>query len=138
MAETNVKIGFKIDGLDGYITDLKELQSALSKADSETSDLSKETDKLSKSQKDAKKEIDKTTSTIGGLNKKLNGLQAELNQPEIGSEAFVTLQGKITDTEKELDKAKTGSLSFGDTGLLNRLNLVMLTFGASELLIESG
>lgn len=46
MAEQEVKIFFKVEGVDGYITDLNELQSALSKTTTDTEELSDATDDL--------------------------------------------------------------------------------------------
>lgn len=108
MAQQEVKIFFKVDGIDGYITDLNELQAALSKTDTETKDLSKSTDDLSK-------ETKKSVTSINSLNQELNELQKELNETEVGSEAFVELQNKVKDAEKALADAKTGQQSFTDT-----------------------
>jgi hypothetical protein len=108
MANQEVKIFFKVEGIDGYITDLNDLQQALSKADTETKD-------LSNSQKEANTELQKGKVTLKSLNEELNTLQKELQDTEVGSEAFVELQGKIKDTEKALNDAKNGQQSFTDT-----------------------
>ena len=103
-----VKVVFKVDGIDGYITDLDELQAALSKTDADTKDLSKSTDELNK-------EVDESTKTIGSLNNKLNELQKELQETEIGSDAFEDLQEQIKGVKSELDDAQKGQQSFTDT-----------------------
>ena len=107
MANQEVKIFFKVEGLDGYITDLNELQSALKKTDTETKD-------LSNSQKEVNKEVKETENTIVGLNTKLSDLNKKLNETEIGSEAFDELKEQIKDVEKELDVAKNGQKGFTD------------------------
>ena len=114
MANQEVKVFFKVEGIDGYITDLNELQAALNKTNTDTTNLSNETDKLSSSQEKAQTEINDTTKTINGLNENLNKLQQELNETEVGSDAFVKLQGDIKDAEKALDEAKNGQASFTD------------------------
>ena len=114
MAQQEVKVFFKVEGIDEYITDLNELQAALNKTDTDTTKLSSDTDKLSSSQEKAQSEINDTTKTINSLNENLNKLQQELNETEVGSDAFVELQGKIKDAEKALDEAKNGQASFTD------------------------
>ena len=108
MANQEVKIFFKVEGIDGYITDLDDLQKALSGADKDTKDLSKSTDTLTK-------ETEKSVTSINSLNEELNKLQKELNETEVGSDAFEKLQGQIKDVESELDNAKKGQASFTDT-----------------------
>jgi len=103
-----VKVVFKVDGIDGYITDLDELQTALSKTDADTKDLSKSTDELNK-------EVDESTKTLTGLNNKLSELQKELRETEIGSDAFEDLQEQIKGVKSELDDAEKGQQSFTDT-----------------------
>jgi len=107
MANQEVKIFFKVEGIDGYITDLDDLQKALSGADKDTKDLSKSTDTLTK-------ETEKSVTSINSLNDELNKLQKELNETEVGSEAFTELQGKVKDAEEALKSAKTGQQGFTD------------------------
>jgi ABC-type transporter Mla subunit MlaD len=57
MAQTEVKVLFKVDGIDGYITDLNELQDALTKTTTDTQ-------KLSDSQEKAADDIEDTTNSI--------------------------------------------------------------------------
>lgn len=108
MAENEVKVFFKVEGIDGYITSLDDLQTALSKTDTETKD-------LSKSQEEVNKDIETTTNTIGGMNKKLNDLQKELQETEVGSDAFNKLQGEIDEVSDKLNEAKNGQAGFTDT-----------------------
>lgn len=108
MANQEVKIFFKVEGLDGYITDLNELQTALQKTETETKD-------LSNSQKEVNKEVNETKNTLDGLTGKLGELNKKLNETEIGTEAFDELKGQIKEVEKELDAAKNGQKSFTDT-----------------------
>ena len=108
MANQEVKVFFKVEGVEDYITDLNELQTALSKADTETKDLSTSSDNLTKN-------TDKSIKTINSLNDELNQLQRELNETEVGSEAFVELQNKVKDAEDALQSAKTGGQGFTDT-----------------------
>ena len=107
MAQTEVKVLFKVDGIDGYITDLNELQDALTKTTTDTQ-------KLSDSQEKAAEDVEDTTNSINNLNKKLKTLQDELDETEIGTDAFEKLQEEIKGVEGELDKAKKGQQSFGD------------------------
>lgn len=102
-----VKVVFKVDGIEGYITDLNELQTALNKTNTDTK-------KLSDSQEKAAEDIEDTTNSISNLNKKLKTLQDELDETEIGTDAFEKLQEEIKGVEGELDKAKKGQQSFGD------------------------
>ena len=108
MANQEVKIFFKVEGLDGYITDLNELQTALQKTETETKD-------LSNSQKEVNKEVNETKNTLDGLTGKLSDLNKKLNETEIGTEAFDELKTQIKEVEKELDAAKNGQKSFTDT-----------------------
>ena len=107
MAQTEVKVLFKVDGIDGYITDLNELQDALTKTTTDTK-------KLSDSQEKAADDIEDTTNSISNLNKKLKTLQDELDETEIGTDAFEKLQEEIKGVEGELENAKKGQQSFGD------------------------
>lgn len=113
MAQKEVKIAFKVEGIDGYITDLNELQAALAKTDTQTDNLSTATDKLSDSQEKAQGDVKETTKTINSLNEELNKLQKELNETEVGSDAFTELEGKVKDAEDALASAKAGTQSFG-------------------------
>jgi len=108
MANQEVKIFFKVEGLDGYITDLNELQAALQKTETETND-------LSKAQKEVNKDVKETENTLNGLNTKLGDLNKKLGETEIGTEAFDELKEQIKEVEKELDLAKNGQKSFTDT-----------------------
>ena len=114
MANQEVKVFFKVEGIDDYITDLNELQAALNKTDTDTEQLSSATDKLATSQEKAQGEVNDTKKTINSLNEELNKLQKELNETEVGSDAFNELTDKVKEAEDAIADAKAGTSSFGD------------------------
>ena len=112
MANQEVKVFFKVDGLDGYINDLGDLQKALGQADDATKGLNNTTDNLKKSSKSAKL-FGKALEGAGKLGKK--GFQligAGIKATGLG--VFLNLGSKLVDWFNETDtgaKLIQGSLA---------------------------
>ena len=115
MAEKEVKIFYKVEGIDGYITDLNELQVALAQSAAETEVLTKDTDEFTESQKEAQDEVEETSNTLAGLSKQAAKYREELNKAEIGSEAYTTIKDKLEEVETAQKDATKGVSGFGDS-----------------------
>ena len=126
MANQEVKVAFKIDGLDGYITDLGQLQEALGKAAEETSDLNKQTDSFSK----GGKLFQKTLRGIGTVGKKAFGLiKAGIAATGLG--VFLNLGAKLAEWFNQTDVgAKLVQGSLAAIGVIfNRLGDLLAPLG---------
>lgn len=73
MAQEDVKIFFKVDGLEDYITDLDDLKVALGNVDAETQAATKATQKLEQATADALAEEDRRLNVLEGGVKVLAG-----------------------------------------------------------------
>lgn len=85
MAQQEVKIAFKVEGVDGYITDLNELQTALSKTATDTEELNDATedlnDNLDKSKGSSKsfgKALGEAPGPVGKVTQGIKGLGVAL------------------------------------------------------------
>jgi hypothetical protein len=85
MAQQEVKIAFKVEGVDGYITDLNELQTALSKTANDTEELNDATedlnDNLDKSKSSSKsfgKALGEAPGPVGKVTQGIKGLGVAL------------------------------------------------------------
>jgi len=100
MATEEVKIFFKVDGLDGYITDLGDLKSALGQVDSETKEVTQATEQLSQAQIQSSEGMEQGIMALEGSVKLLAG-SAEFAAGAIGllgeenSEFFEEVEGNV-------------------------------------------
>jgi hypothetical protein len=115
MAEKEVKIFYKVEGIDGYVTDLNELQQALAASANETNVLTQDTDEFSKSQQEAQEEVEETSNTLAGLSKQAAKYREELNKAEIGSESYTKIKEKLEDVESAQKDATKGVGGFGES-----------------------
>jgi len=100
MATEEVKIFFKVEGLDGYITDLDDLKSALGGVTAETKQATTATEQLSKQSIDSAEKFERRIQTLEGGVKVLAG-SAEFAAGAIGllgdenSEWFKEVEGNV-------------------------------------------
>ena len=100
MATEEVKIFFKVEGLDGYITDLDDLKSALGGVTAETKQATTATEQLSKESIDSAEKFERRIQTLEGGVKVLAG-SAEFAAGAIGllgeenSEFFKEVEGNV-------------------------------------------
>jgi len=100
MATEEVKIFFKVEGLDGYITDLDDLKSALGGVTAETKQATTATEQLSKESIDSAEQFERRIQTLEGGVKVLAG-SAEFAAGAIGllgeenSEWFKEVEGNV-------------------------------------------
>ena len=100
MATEEVKIFFKVEGLDGYITDLDDLKSALGGVTAETKQATTATEQLSKESIDSAEQFERRIKSLEGGVKVLAG-SAEFAAGAIGllgdenSEWFKEVEGNV-------------------------------------------
>lgn len=103
-----VQILFKVDGIDGYVTDLKDLQSALKKSNDATEDLSSSTDKLADSTKDVNKEVKEVNKSPGIFKRMGTSAKSAFNAIKTGIAAtgiglLIVAVGQLVEWFKETD-----------------------------------
>ena len=108
MSQQEVKIVFKIEGLEGYISDLETLNEVLDKVQTASKDAAKETDKLEKETKEAGEQTGFLGRTLNDIKDTFQGFKSDFKLLTNGIKTFFT-----TGTSG----AKALKIAFASTGI---------------------
>ena len=108
MSQQEVKIVFKIEGLEGYISDLETLNDVLGKVQSASKDAATETDKLEKETKEAGEQTGFLGRTLNDIKDTFQGFKSDFKLLTNGIKTFFT-----TGTSG----AKALKIAFASTGI---------------------
>ena len=107
MAQEEVKIFFKVDGLDDYITDLDELKVALGNVDEETQAAAKATKNLEKATADALAEEERRLDVLEG------GVKVLAGSAEFAAGAFALLGDEGNEFFENVEANVLGTIALG-------------------------
>lgn len=108
MSQQEVKIVFKIEGLEGYISDLETLNEVLDKVQASSKDAARETDKLEKETKEANEQTGFLGRTLNDIKDTFQGFKSDFKLLTNGIKTFFT-----TGTAG----AKALKIAFASTGI---------------------
>ncbi len=107
MAQEEVKIFFKVDGLDDYITDLDELKVALGNVDEETQAAARATKKLEDATADALAEEERRLDVLEG------GVKVLAGSAEFAAGAFALLGDEGNEFFENVEANVLGTIALG-------------------------
>ena len=112
MAQEEVKIFFKVEGLDGYITDLGDLKTALGQVDNETKEATAATEELTRATEQGAAMSEARMDALEG------GVKVLAGAAEIAAGAFALLGDENNEFFKATEKNVLGVIALGQ-GLVN-------------------